>query len=91
MMGSDGSGMMGSGIYWWLLAGSAILVVIGVILLVAWLFGRTRTSQDTPLAILQRRYAQGEIGPDEYARIRSDLLPNASGPAWNKDNQENTA
>lgn len=81
--------MMGSGVYWWLLAGSAILLVIGIILLVAWLFGRT-ASEETPLAILQRRYAQGEISPDEYARIRSDLLPDASGPAWNKDDKENT-
>lgn len=32
------------------------------------------TGQEAPLAILQRRYARGEIGPDEYECIRSDLL-----------------
>lgn len=29
---------------------------------------------ESPLAILQRRYAQGEIGHEEYERIRADLL-----------------
>ena len=36
-------------------------------------------SQEAPLAILQRRYARGEIGPDEYERIRSDLLRDGGG------------
>lgn len=86
---------MGSGIYWWLFAGSVIVVIAGIILLLAWLFGRiaSRTraaSEETPLAILQRRYAQGEIGPDEYARVRLDLLPNASDPAGKMENKENT-
>ncbi|MBF6614939.1 MAG: hypothetical protein IVW55_17675 [Chloroflexi bacterium] len=82
-------GMMEAGIYWWLFAGSAILVVIGIILLLAWLFSRA-TREETALVILQRRYAQGEIGPDEYARVRSDLLPNASEPAGDMENKENT-
>ncbi len=84
---------MGSGIYWWLFAGSVIVVITGIVLLLAWLFGRSAsrarvTSEETPLVILQRRYAQGEIGPDEYARVRSDLLSNASAPAGNKENTE---
>lgn len=35
--------------------------------------GRDAASTDAPLAILQRRYARGDIGADEYERIRSAI------------------
>ena len=85
-MGDMMNYMMGFGL---LMLVSVALVVIGIILLVAWLIRRSsgtannsttspgpgvNPSQEAPLAILQRRYASGEIGPDEYERIRSDLL-----------------
>ena len=35
--------------------------------------------EEKPLTILQRRYARGEIGPEEYERIRSDLLRDGGG------------
>ena len=61
-----------------------LLVFAGIILLGVWavmrLTGReqgpsrgTATPPEDPLVILQRRYARGEIGRDEYERIRSDL------------------
>ena len=34
---------------------------------------RSGGSQETPLEILQRRYATGEITKEEFERIRSDL------------------
>jgi multicopper oxidase len=57
----------------WLLGGT------GVILLLVWSVRRLRnrgTSAGTgaPLAILQQRYARGEIGTEEYERMRLDLF-----------------
>lgn len=36
--------------------------------------GVNEAGAETPLAILQRRYAGGDISAEEYARIRADLL-----------------
>jgi uncharacterized membrane protein len=56
----------------------------GIILLVVWGVRRLENrgsgdDDERPLAILQRRYAGGEIGPEEYERIRSDLLRDRAG------------
>ncbi len=83
MMGwNNGWGMMGGGWFMWLLL---ILLVV----LVVWTFralasgasGPTRnepppTERETPQAILQNRYARGEISREEYEQIRSDLEDN---------------
>ncbi len=73
------------------IAGSEILVVLtgllgilGGILLLTWSVRRVRNESRTtrdgvPLAILQRRYARGEIGSEEYERVRSDLLRDGGG------------
>ena len=88
MMGMGG--MMGSGgmmgqpgpTTWsgWLMLISWLVVAVGIALLLVWGVRRVDRSGDTddekPLAILQRRYARGEIGPEECARIRADLLRN---------------
>jgi uncharacterized membrane protein len=55
------------------------LVAVGIILLVVWGVRRldnqaSGADDETPLAILQRCYARGEIGSEEYKRIRSDLM-----------------
>ena len=58
-----------------------ILVVLGAIALIVFLAVRNRAavpttfpaSQETPLEILDRRFAAGEISADEYKRAR-DLL-----------------
>jgi putative membrane protein len=78
MMGQAGpmGPMMGSG---WLMLLFWLLVVIGVILLVTWAVRRlasqeTGAGAEAPLDILQRRYARGEIGREEYERVRGDLL-----------------
>lgn len=85
-MGDMMNYMMGFGL---LMVVSVILVVIGITLLLVWLARRSSRgssnfittpgagagpTQEAPLAILQRRYALGEIGPEEYEQIRSDLL-----------------
>ena len=81
MMGMDGmigqpGGMMGPG---WFVAISGLLVIVGVVLLAAWgvrrlADGAAGARGEPPLVTLQRRYARGEIGAEEYERIRADLL-----------------
>lgn len=81
-MGGMMGGMMGqSGPMTWtgVVAVSWLLVVAGIVLLLIWGIRRIGNrgmgaADEAPLMILQRRYARGEIGPDEYERIRADLL-----------------
>ena len=62
---------------WWIFW----VVLIGVLVFYSW--GRwddqPRRSRDTPLEILQRRLASGEITPDEYDK-RKTLLDRDAGP-----------
>ncbi len=54
-----------------------VLVLVGIVLLVRWLWiqGRPPTrGEDSPLDILKRRYARGEITREEFESIRRDLL-----------------
>ena len=62
-----------------------LAVLVGVALLLAWAFRPKPLSPatyppmgDTPLDILARRFAAGEINADEYQRSR-DLLGGGSG------------
>ena len=61
-----------------------LLIFAGIILFAIWAVTRLTSSErgrssesansaEDPLVILQRRYARGEIGRDDYERIRSDL------------------
>lgn len=78
--------MMGGGMMWiwFLMMLFGLLVFGGVILLAIWAVtrltgsersqpGTTANSPEDPLVILQRRYARGEVGREEYERIRADL------------------
>ncbi|MDQ6712975.1 MAG: SHOCT domain-containing protein [Candidatus Dormibacteraeota bacterium] len=67
-----------------LMMGFGLLVFAGIILFAVWAVTRltssergqssgTANSAEDPLVILQRRYARGEIGREDYERIRSDL------------------
>lgn len=69
--------MMGGGWFVWFL----LLILIG---LIVWMFlrsasvrgtpsGSSPPKQETPLEILQKRYAQGEISRQEYEQMRGDL------------------
>ena len=90
MLGMGGmiGGMMGqSGPMIWtgvVVVVSWLLVVAGSVLLLIWgirRFGNRGmgAAEEPPLTILQRRYARGEIGPEEYERIRADLLRDGGG------------
>lgn len=86
MMGFGGMGSMmgqpgpGGPMGWtgWLTMFFWFLLIVGVVLLIVWgarkLSDRSVGAQERPLAILQRRYARGEISGEEYERIRVDLL-----------------
>lgn len=88
-MGGMMGGMMGqSGPMTWpgmVMTASWLLVVVGIVLLLIWSVRRFRnrdvsTVDESPLTILQRRYARGELGSEEYARIREDLLRDRGEP-----------
>lgn len=76
MMGFGGfGGMAGFGGFGMLLG---LLVWVALLALVVWavasLFpGRREAGQETPLEILRRRYAQGEISAVEYEQARKAL------------------
>lgn len=69
-------GMMGGGWFMWL----SLLLLIGLTVWVVsvWSTGTGRSesfgaTRETPLEILQKRYARGEISRDEYEQMRRDL------------------
>ncbi len=56
-----------------------LLLTIGIAVLAVWLFrqsgaGRGRDSEETPLEILEKRYAKGEIDKQEFEQKRRDLM-----------------
>jgi len=73
----DGWGMMSSAMWIFMLLfwGFAIF---GLICAVRWLVTRGKSAKEkeapeTPLDILKARYARGEIGREEFERMKKDL------------------
>jgi len=51
-----------------------VLVILGIVYLVKAIAGRGASSkEETPLDILKKRYARGEIDAEEFARKKKDL------------------
>ncbi|MCF7806015.1 MAG: SHOCT domain-containing protein [Candidatus Marinimicrobia bacterium] len=74
--GSMGFGMGFGWIIWLLIIGVAIWAVVRLTNQNSQIQGRghsTENSQDTPLDILKKRYARGEITKEEYEEMRKDL------------------
>jgi len=74
----DGMGMMTWGIFSFLLGLLVIfLVVVAVVAAVKWLWGKgapfAMEHQEGALEVLKKRYARGEIGKDEYEKIKKDI------------------
>lgn len=76
MMGDFGMGTGFSWIFW-------LALIIGAVLLVRGGYlgcgmghsGRQNNDQnETPLSILKRRYAKGEISKEEFDRMKNDLI-----------------
>ncbi len=75
MMDGYGYGMMSGG-YWILGLIFWILVIIGLVLLIKYLWegGGTRREQESSLELLKKRYARGEISKEEFEEKKKDLL-----------------
>jgi putative membrane protein len=82
--GHMGPGMMGWGYgmgWFWtiIMVVFWIAVIVGIIFLIKWLVismgtgGRAVRSEDSPLEILKRRYARGEIEKQEFEEKKKDL------------------
>jgi putative membrane protein len=52
------------------------LVVVGIIFLIRYLIGTTKTGrgEESALDILKKRYARGEIEKEEFEQKKKDLL-----------------
>ena len=65
-----GWGMFGMFLFW-------TLLIVGIVFLVRFLVQQqgtgSRSSEESPLDVLKKRYARGEISKDEYERIRKDI------------------
>jgi putative membrane protein len=81
MWGYGGSGAVGG---WGMALGMLamltfwIALIAGIVLLVRWAVGQVAaptasTGGDDPVAILQRRYAAGEIDRQTYERMKAEL------------------
>ncbi|MFD2512464.1 SHOCT domain-containing protein [Pontibacter locisalis] len=55
--------------FWWIVW----IIVALVIFALFWFIRRTRKNSETPLDILERRYAAGEIDTEEYKAKRREL------------------
>jgi putative membrane protein len=71
MMGEYG--WFGPGFGWLFMVLFWALVIAGIVALIKWLASPPPPRNETPLEILRARYARGEIGKEEYERMRRDL------------------
>lgn len=74
----------GWGWAWWMPMGLMMLlfwglVIVTLILLVRWLWTQSQQrggspTPETPLDVLKKRYARGEITKEEFDRIKEDIF-----------------
>ena len=81
MMGDPGM-MYGYGFGWWgiLMMLFWVLIIVGGVLLLAWILRHGQTAASgpgpalrQPLDILRERYARGEITKEQFDQMRHDL------------------
>ena len=66
-------GWFGHGFGWLFMVLFWVLAIAGVVALIKWLGSSSTQRGETSLAILKARYARGEIGKEEYERMRREL------------------
>jgi len=76
--GNYGCGMgygWGLGCGWLIMAIFWILIILGIASLVKLLAssGRKKPSEESPLDILKKRYAKGEVTREEFQKMKDDL------------------
>ena len=70
---------VGYGLFGWLLMLLFwILIIAGIVLAVRWFFNEGKLNgsrvEETPLDILKKRYASGEIDKEEFETMRQELM-----------------
>ncbi|MBI3945429.1 MAG: SHOCT domain-containing protein [Armatimonadetes bacterium] len=69
--------MIGMALFW-------VLIIVGVVLLVRWIWDRSAppgAGREAALDILQKRYARGEITAEQYREMRRELGSGGAAPA----------
>ena len=61
------------GVFMWLLFLALVAVVIFLVVRTSKLSGQAQPPAETPLDILKKRYAKGEITKEEYDRMKNEL------------------
>jgi putative membrane protein len=54
-----------------------LLIIVGIVFLVKWIIAQTKSTDgasETPLDILKKRYARGEINKEEFEEKKRDLI-----------------
>ncbi len=54
-----------------------LLIIVGIVFLVKWIIVQTKSADgasETPLDILKKRYARGEINKEEFEEKKRDLI-----------------
>ncbi len=69
--GSGSSMMYGGGIFGWIFT---ILILIGLVLLIKYLWEGGGRKEESALEVLKKRYAKGEISKEEFEDKKKDLL-----------------
>ena len=72
------------GVMPWMMAGQVVIwiaVVIGMVLIVREIARTIRVREQTPLAVVQRRLAEGQISQEEYEAVQRILTPVAEREA----------
>ena len=68
-----GSGMMSGG-YWIIALIFWLMVLIGLVLLIKYLWEGGGRKEESALEVLKKRYARGEISKEEFEEKKKDLL-----------------
>lgn len=78
MMWNNGYGMMRWGFGGWIMGLLFLIIIIAVVFVIVFSFRNKNTltgssGNETPLEILKKRYAKGEITKKEFDEMKKDL------------------